>query len=154
MKIQRIREISEDVVHLIDDLDKYQNSLYPKEDNYLDPIHILLDENVFFLGVYSKEQLTACCAVKKMNGYGEIKRLYVKPEFRGIGLAKKLIMKMEEYLKKEGIKYAKAETGVSQPEAIRLYEDLDYERSHPFGDYSENPHSLFFIKNLSSSPHV
>jgi hypothetical protein len=40
------------------------------------------------------------------------------------------------------------ETGIHQSEAIGLYERFGFQRIPPFGDYQEDPLSIFFEKHL------
>ncbi len=42
-----------DVIHLIEQLDEYQSSLYPPESNHLDSLDELAKSNVFFVAAYS-----------------------------------------------------------------------------------------------------
>ena len=51
----------------------------------------------------------------------EIKRMYVKPESRGMGIAKLILSELEEWGKDEGFIEAKLETGNNQPEALAVY---------------------------------
>lgn len=150
MDIRLVEAGSDQVRALIDELDNYQNSLYPPESNHLDSVEELSSDNVIFIGAFEVNDLVACCAVKKMDGYGEIKRLYVKPEARGKGLARSLILHLEATLLGSGIACAKAETGIYQPEANRLYERLGYSKTGPFGPYLENPHNVFYSKKLEA----
>ena len=41
------------------------------------------------------------------------------------------------------------ETGVHQHEAIGLYERMDFRRIRPFGDYTDDPLSLYYEKRLT-----
>lgn len=150
MTIEPVKADAEDVRSLIEELDHYQNALYPPESNHLDSVEVLAADNVHFIGAYDSGSLVACCAVKAMDGYGEIKRLYVKPEARGKGLATLMILRLETFLLNSGITCAKAETGIYQPEANKLYEGLGYARTEPFGCYQSHPHNVFYSKDLSS----
>lgn len=138
----------ESASQLITSLDEYQLSLYPAESNHLDGLDELTRPNVFFVGAYLNGDLAGIAAVKKLDGYGEVKRLYVPPENRGHGLAKHLMAELESHLVSHGIFTARLETGVYQPEAIGLYECLGYRTISPFGDYSEDPLSVFMEKSL------
>jgi ribosomal protein S18 acetylase RimI-like enzyme len=40
------------------------------------------------------------------------------------------------------------ETGIYQTEAIGLYEGFGFERTGPFGEYREDPLSLFYEKRI------
>jgi len=55
---------------------------------------------------------------------------------------------LETDLLTHGIHLARLETGVRQPEALALYEHFGYVRIPPFGDYREDPLSVFLEKRL------
>jgi GNAT superfamily N-acetyltransferase len=67
----------------------------------------------------------------------EIKRMYVVPEFRGRGVARAILARLEETARACGKKRVALETGTAQPEAIALYERCGYERITDFGYYKD-----------------
>jgi GNAT superfamily N-acetyltransferase len=85
-----------DVIQLIDDLDAYQKPLYPPESHYGIDIAALSAANVLF-AVARDEAGTAigCGAIVMEPGYGELKRMYVRPENRGQGVAAKVLAFLE-----------------------------------------------------------
>lgn len=80
--------------------------------------------------------------------YGEIKRMYVRPAFRGMGFAKRLLHHLSDHARAHGVSLLRLETGIHQHEAIGLYERLGFRRIAPFGDYKPDPLSLFYEKSL------
>lgn len=140
---------------LIGMLDRLQLSLYPVESNHLDPVETLERDDVTFLAVFFAGEAVGCGAVKRMPpsrtspGYGEIKRMYVSPEARGRGIGGALLDALESSLISHGIVIARLETGVRQPDALGLYEGHGYVRIPPFGEYEEDPLSLFYEKRLA-----
>ena len=134
---------------LIRELDAYQASLYPADSNHLDSIETLGRSNVCMIGGLEKGRVIAMGAVKILNGYGEIKRLYVDKAHRGKGFAKKIMAQLEKHLKGKKVFCAKLETGIHQPEAIGLYVKLGYDYCGPFGDYKQDPLSAFMTKELT-----
>ena len=137
-----------EVFRLIEQLDAYQSSLYPPESNHLDSIDALSRSNAFFLAAYEGSTICGIGSVKVLEDYGEIKRLYVPPNQRGKGIAVAIMEKLEQHLIEEAIPVARLETGVHQTEALGLYERLGYRRVSPFGDYQEDPLSVFMEKKL------
>ena len=135
---------------LIGELDRLQLSLYPAESNHLDPVETLAGDGVTFLAAFVAGEVVGCGAVKRMHGrYGEIKRMYVEPRARGRGVGRALIEALESALLRCGIRLVRLETGVRQPEALSLYERCGYVRIPPFGDYPDDPLSVFFEKRLT-----
>ena len=83
------------------------------------------------------------------TGYGELKRMYVRPEFRGRGLGKLTLSHLIHYAQHKGVGLLRLETGIYQNEAIGLYEACGFRRVPPFAPYTEDPLSLFFEKRIS-----
>ena len=137
-----------DVIELIEQLDAYQSSLYPPESNHLDSIDAMSKSNAFFIAAYSGSEICGIGSVKLIDDYGEIKRVFVPSNQRGKGIAKAIMKELERYLVKQAVVYARLETGIHQKEAIQLYEKLGYDRVDPFGDYKEDPLSVFMEKIL------
>ena len=131
-------------------LDRLQMSMYPAESNHLDPVETLERGNVTFLAAFLAGEVVGCGAAKHIPaGYGEIKRMYVEPRARGFGIGRALMDALESDLLAHGIRIARLETGTRQPEALALYERCGYRRIPPFGDYREDPLSVFFEKRLA-----
>lgn len=83
------------------------------------------------------------------QGIGEIKRLWVRPDLRGRGLARQLMRAAEEWAKTHHFVELYLETGERQPEAIALYHALDYEAVTAFPDGVPNyPEGFKFHKSL------
>ena len=55
---------------------------------------------------------------------------------------------LEELAAARGFSKVRLETGISQPEAIGLYERNGYYKIPPFGDYWDDPLSFFYEKRL------
>ena len=137
---------------LIEALDAYQLALYPAESNHLDSLEELTKPNVVFLCAGTDEIVMACGAAKVMadtEPYGEIKRMYVDPDYRGQGLSRRLLLELESQLLERNVRLVRLETGVHQHEALGLYERMGYARRGPFGDYTEDPLSVFMEKRLA-----
>jgi len=112
----------------------------------------LRDPNVVFLVARIDGRVAGCGAFVNQRGeYAEIKRMYVAPEFRGLQLGRRILEALEEQARGAGLSVARLETGISQPEALGLYEKAGYQRRGPFGSYREDPLSVFMEKNLLAS---
>ena len=140
---------------LIGELDAYLDPLYPKESQHGYSIEKLVAQRVEFFVLYEDEAPAACGGVQFFDdstqpgeSYGEIKRMYVRPAFRGRGYAKELLNHLEELSAARGFSKVRLETGISQPEAIGLYERNGYYEIPPFGDYWDDPLSFFYEKRL------
>jgi putative acetyltransferase len=138
-----------DASTLIAELDAYLIPLYPIEDHYGYSIEKLLEEEVAFF-VMRRDGIAAGCGGIKLFGtaYGEIKRMYVRPPLRGLGLGMRMLEHLTAYALDHGVYVLRLETGTYQPEARRLYERYGFQRIPPFGDYEEGPFHLFYKKQI------
>ena len=139
-----------EIIALIADLDAYQLTLYPPESVYALDLAALSQPNVKFAVVRDSAGTAAGCgAVVLTAEYGEIKRMYVQPSCRGQGAAKRLMDKLEEAARGAGVTRMVLETGPAQPEALGLYERHGFTRCAPYGDYGDDPLSVFMQKTLA-----
>ena len=79
----------------------------------------------------------------------EIKRMYVVPRARGIGVARRMLARLEESAVAAGVPVMVLETGTEQPEAMALYESSGYSRIESFGHYKWSPLNRCYAKRLS-----
>lgn len=139
-----------DVLQLIEDLDAYQKPLYPAESHHGIDIDALSHPNVIFVVIRDEaNEAVGCGAVMLMPDYGELKRMYIRPEHRGRGLAKRLLAFLEKEAIAQGCRAFTLETGIHQSEALALYERAGYVRCEPFGDYRPDPMSVFMRKDVA-----
>jgi putative acetyltransferase len=138
-------------IALIEELDRHLNGLYPAESNHLMDLTALCAPDVrFFVADVDGESL-GCGAVKQFAGYTEVKRVYVAPRARGLGIAKRIIETLEAATREAGLAMMRLETGIYQPDAIALFEKAGFTRCSRFGDYPEDdPYSVFMERNLAS----
>lgn len=82
------------------------------------------------------------------DGDAEIKRMYVVPEARGRGLARRVLAALEADAVAAGRTRMVLETGIMQPEAIALYTSCGYTPVTKFGLYRDEPLSRCFGVDL------
>jgi len=140
---------SPDAADLIAELDAHLEPLYPTESRHGFSVDRLVADSVAFFVVREDGAAAACGGVKLFGvEYGEIKRMYVRPRFRGLGLARLMLDHLAEYARSRGVALLRLETGVHQRDAIRLYERAGFRRIPHFGEYADDPLSLFYEKSL------
>lgn len=100
----------------------------------------------FFIGHYGKTAI-CCGAIRPFSKIQvEVKRMYVRPEYRGNGYAKKLYLKLEQTAFDLGYREILLETGKKQFEAHALYRKIGFQPIEKFGEYVNDPNSLCFSK--------
>lgn len=98
---------------------------------------------------YLGGEAVGCGAFKPFaEGGVELKRMYVQPALRGRGIALQVLQALEAWAYAEGHRRCVLETGIKQPEAIRLYEKAGYTRIANFPPYVDVATSVCFEKLL------
>lgn len=99
--------------------------------------------------IYIDKIAAGCGAFKEFDEESaELKRIFVKKEYRKQGLAKLIVNKLEEMIKDKGYKYAVLETGIKQYEAIGCYKSRGYTIIQNYGPYIGDANSVCMKKNL------
>lgn len=138
-----------EVLSMLERLDAYCAALYPAESNHLMDLAALMQGDVLFLVARDVDgRAVGCAALVNRGGYGELKRMFVDEARRGLGTGRKLLEHVTMFAAMSGLQVLRLETGIHQPEAIALYERSGFARIGPFGDYREDPLSLFMEKRL------
>lgn len=103
---------------------------------------------VFLVG-YISQVPVGCCSVCVIEaGIGEIKRVFVRPQYRRKGIAEHMMERLEKHAVESGFKFLRLETGYKQPEAIAMYRKLGYYDIPKFGEYINDPNSVCMEKRL------
>ena len=139
-----------DATALIAELDALLAPLYAQKSRHGYSVEKLLRDGVAFF-VVRVDSIPAGCGGVQLVGaeYGELKRMYVRPQFRRLGLGKLMLEHLANYTRQRGVTVLRLETGIHQLEAINLYQRFGFERIPPFGPYHEDPVSLCFEKRLA-----
>ncbi len=123
-------------------------SLYPAESNHNLDLDALLNSQMHFYGVTVGNVVKGCGGFWRHSDCVEIKSVFIDPSARGAGLSKLLMMHLESEARELGFSVARLETGISQPAALGLYRSLGYVQCGPFGNYRDDPLSVFMEKEL------
>jgi GNAT superfamily N-acetyltransferase len=93
-----------------------------------------------------------CAAIRRMDATtAEIKRMYVAPNHRGLGVGRELLKKIESVAHDLGVQRLVLETGIRQPESIALYKRCGFVAIPLFGEYVGSPLSVCMEKTLPNS---
>jgi putative acetyltransferase len=139
-----------DVMRLIAALDAYANALYPPESNHLLDIASLCAPAVTFLVVRDGTEAVGCGAVlRDPRGWGEVKRMYVRPDQRGRGVGRRVLAEIEAIARAARLPLLRLETGIHNTKALALYRRAAFVECGPFGDYAPDPLSVFMEKRVT-----
>jgi putative acetyltransferase len=138
-----------EIIALLRDGEAHSAKLYPAESNHHMPLSALRATNVRFLVVRDASGRAVGTGALAMNGaWAELKRMWVIPQARGLGVSRIILAALEAHARSEGVDTMRLETGVENHAALALYAQAGFQRRNPFGDYQADPLSVFMQKDL------
>ena len=151
--IERAVEAKHEVHDLIGELNDVLGAAYEAHQRHGLSIEQLLEPNLRFFIARFDGHPVGCGGVALFDDYAEVKRMYTRPVARGRGIAKALLIRIEDEVCGAGMSVLRLETGTHQHEAIGLHERMGFRPRGPFGPYAAMPAqnvetSLFFEKIL------
>jgi putative acetyltransferase len=148
--ITRERPDTPDAITLITELEAHLEAFYPAASRHGFSVERLLAEDVAFFLLRTEGTPAGCGGIHLVGSeYGELKRMYVRPRFRGSGFGKLMLAHLEAHARAHHVLLLRLETGIHQQEAIGLYERWSFYRIPPFGPYTGDPLSRFYEKRLA-----
>jgi putative acetyltransferase len=123
-------------------------ALFAPEDNHYLSIDALCAPDIHFFVARDGEQALGTGALAEKTGYGEVKSMFVAEAARGKGVADALLRRIEDQARALGLLWLRLETGTLLQAAHRLYARHGFVPRGRFGDYPDNPSSVFMEKSL------
>jgi len=112
------------------------------------PEDVMVPGGVFLTGIKDGETI-ACGALRPVDeNTCEVKRMYVCPEYRGMGNSGRILAALEKKAKAFNYKKIILETGKKQPEALGLYKKSGYSIIPNYGIYKDRELSVCFEKAI------
>lgn len=110
------------------------------------------DSIKYAIVAYQDNEAIACGALRPYNENAiEIKRMYVPLANRSVGVATIIVNELEKWAAELGYFNLILETGIRQPEAIRLYSKNGYVSMPNYGQYAGVASSVCFSKQLPNN---
>ena len=113
----------------------------------------LRQPGVTFWSLWSGSELLGCCALKELSpGHAELKSMRTAPQRERQGIGAAMLEHLLAQARARGYRRLSLETGSMQAfaPARRLYERFGFEYCSPFGDYSEDPYSVFMTRSVET----
>jgi GNAT superfamily N-acetyltransferase/effector-binding domain-containing protein len=131
-------------------LDAYLNAQYGALQAEYDQHNVMGDGDTVVLA-YDDRRPAGCGALRPYDHETvEIKRMYVRPAYRGQGIGSQVLGELENWAIELGYTRAILETALKQLEAIGLYRKHGYRQIENYGPYVAQPNSVCFEKTLPS----
>ena len=142
--VRAAREQAEDAVRLIEE---YQDAVgVIVRDERSDILHSLDSENKAIWLAYAGTGAVGCIAFRHLTRpahAGEVKRLYVRSECRGRGVAQQLLLAVEGHAAASGCTSLFLDSKDDLVDAIRFYAGMGYVRC---ARYNDNPQATVFMR--------
>jgi len=139
-----------DVIELLDEGDAFALTLYPAENYYGLDLDALEKPGVALFVARDGGRVVGTAAfVEGMDATAELKRMFVSPSARGLGVAGSLLAAVETRARLLGVARLRLETGEPQAAAIALYLKHGFAHIPQFGQFVGDPTSVCMEKSLA-----
>ena len=139
-----------DFIELCHCLDEFLNGLVGGEENRAEYIpYNQLDDIHDVIIAYDAANPVGSASFKKYDDEcAEVKRVFVKQEYRGKGISSKLMELLENDAREQGYHYLVLESGEALVSAMALYRKIGYKIIPNYGQYKDMPNSICMKKKL------
>lgn len=137
-----------DFKSLIRLLDQDLLAIYGEQQSFFDQFN-KTDAIKHVIVLYADDEPVACGAMKQYDaGAMEVKRMFVKEEYRGQKLGLRVLQSVEAWAKELGYSSCVLETGTGQDAAIALYQNNGYHIIENYGPYIGVENSVCMMKGI------
>jgi putative acetyltransferase len=123
----------------------------PEESVHALDLSALESPMVTFWSLWINNELAGCGALKELDTkHGEIKSMRTAGDHLRKGVARELLVHIINQATSRGYEKLSLETGsmAAFVPAHKLYQRFGFQPCQPFGDYQEDPYSLFMTKTI------
>ncbi len=151
MQIRRDDLIGPDIRVLLEEHLANMRAISPPESVHALDLAALRRSYITFWTVWSGVDLLGCGALRELTPkHGEVKSMRTALAHRQKGVARAMLAHLLSEARTRGYERLSQETGTQAPfvPAHRLYESAGFVRCAPFGDYTDDPNSVFMTLQL------
>jgi putative acetyltransferase len=135
VNVKKISPMNKEAKKLFKLLDAHNVSHCPPEECHLTQPEELEQANSILLGIFSGGALCGMGGLKFIDDYAEVSRMFILEEYRGNGLAVRLLNELEKEAVNRGRAVLRLETSDKFKKAFRLYLKYGFNQCEPFGEY-------------------
>ena len=141
--VERVETVTDEARALITTLESELSGSYAAEQRHGLNIEQVFQPSVRFFIARLDGVTAGCGAIGLYDGFAELKRMYVRPEMRGLGVVQAVLARLEAEAKTAGYSRITLETGDVLHAALKVYQRAGYKRCSAFGDYvGMPPHTI------------
>ena len=128
IRIERALAATTEVRALVDELDHELSQHYAAEQRHGLSVEAIFQPHVRFFVARLNGEAVGCGGVALFADFAEVKRMYVRDDARGKGVAQALLARIEMEVRAARLAVLRLETGERQEAAIRLYMRAGFRR--------------------------
>ncbi|MEO5569536.1 MAG: GNAT family N-acetyltransferase [Bacteroidia bacterium] len=148
IKIIRTNSDNKDFIELVKNLDSVLARLDGNDHSFYAQFN-MIDKIKHAVIAYQDDNPVSCGAIKEyISATMEIKRMFTLPDYRGKGLATKVLAELELWATELSCQKCILETSRKQPEAVALYKKNGYKLISNYGQYKGIENSVCFEKKI------
>jgi GNAT superfamily N-acetyltransferase len=155
-RVERVPITHPDAALLVEEVqEEYVLRYGGRDETPIEPTYFEDPMGAFFVGYLAEDPVAtgawrrrADVEVAGTRLTAEVKRMYVVPRARRLGLARAMLAHLEDTARAAGAEAMVLETGIRQPEALTLYESSGYTHVRGFGFYKDAPLSRCLARSL------
>ncbi|MCW2848586.1 MAG: GCN5-related N-acetyltransferase [Marmoricola sp.] len=155
-RVERVPITHPDAAVLVEEVqEEYVRRYGGRDETPIEPAYFDEPMGAFFVGYLQDRPVVTGAWRRRLDvevdgtrQTAEVKRMYVAPGARRLGLARAMLAHLEDTARAAGVEVMVLETGMRQPEAITLYESAGYTPVPGFGFYKDAPLSRCFARSL------
>jgi len=158
ISVKRDDASSAEVIELLESHLVAMQAQTPPESVHALDLSAYQSPNLTLWTVWTGDNLMGCGALQDHGlqqgvHLGEIKSMRTKSEYVRMGVAKAALTTILDHAKSCGMHRVSLETGVTEhfQAAQYFYERNGFTKTTPFANYTDDPHSVYYTLNLSSS---
>lgn len=142
MDIREMRITDTIVLELFSEHDDFMIEFLGKDNHYY--TRYTENENIENVWVVYEENLPAGCVAyrTKADGIGEVKRLFIRNEYRGKGISKELLNLLEKHAREQGCTKLFLDTRITLEPAVSLYRSFGFDITFQQGLYVQMEKTL------------
>ncbi|WP_440069679.1 GNAT family N-acetyltransferase [Tenacibaculum discolor] len=149
ISLERLNSTHESFIRLVLLLDEYLSGINGDQDTFFKEFNTI-DKLQYIVVCYLNKVEVGCGAFKRIDDRTvEVKRMYVKPIYRGKNIATLILKELEEWAREEQFSSVVLETSKTMQPAVHLYKKNEYDVIPNYGPYKAVESSICFKKTLN-----
>lgn len=151
--VEHVPAPTDEVRVLVGELEAELAALYRPEQRHGLKLDAIFEPHIRFFVARLDGEAAGCGGIAFFDAFAEVKRMYVRPAWRGRGVADAIMTRLEQEARRHGQRLLKLEGGTLNHAANRFYRRVGFRDCPPFEPYASMPAhaietSVFMAKTL------